>query len=397
MVASTDVSEELAIYGRTLRDWSVSVCRPLARQVDIDHSAPESWPEIFDSCPVPLPRWDRPDQNAPDFADGRWVSDLVLHENLSYGDCWPVWQISSGIGDRVVQAMGTPAQIDRWCAQKGMVPPRTAFGLTEPHFGSDTSQVATTATRDGGNWVLNGSKMYCSLGSICDYTIVFATIDRSAGRAAIAAFVVPRDTPGYNVIKANESKLGIRSSITTALQLENCIIPLENRLGWDSSGPAETSAAKSGQAAALGVLTNNRPNMSAIGVGLALASIDIARERLAGQEAQYTTVRWQAALTSLTQMSVAIERCRRVIFTAQRYLDEGTPDRSLSAMAKAYAPETCERVIRRCMALVGPAGTDSDLLLEKWYRDVKILDIFEGSGQINRLLVARGMMGRVVG
>ncbi|KOU59805.1 hypothetical protein ADK57_32270 [Streptomyces sp. MMG1533] len=396
MTFSFTPSKPLADYARALRDWSASECRPYAREADDRHAPPENWREILDTAPVPLGRHDKPGSDPfPEFEDGYWVSRLAYYENLAYGDIWPFHTIGSGIGHRVVQAMGTPEQIEKWyepVVGSGLV---TAFALTEPHFGSDTSQVATTAVRDGDSWVLNGTKIFCTNGAVADYTVVFATTDKTLGAKGINAFVVPKGAPGFVVGKVNEHKMGIRSWVTSELVFADCRIPVENILGW--SGDDQGRPRRGGQAGALSALASNRPNIATMGIGIAQASLDVTSRLLAEQRAGFSPRRWSAVQDELAAMNQALQRGRRAAHWAQFLLDRGGSDRSAAAIGKGYAPHTCERVIRRCMQLLGPEGTSRELLLEKWYRDVKIMDIFEGSGQVQRLIVARGLMGRVAG
>jgi acyl-CoA dehydrogenase len=396
MPYSFTLSKPLVDYGNTLREWSATQVRPYARQADIDHEPPANWKEILDTCPVGIGRQDIPDaEPIPTFEEGHWVTDLVYHEALNYGDIWAGPVIGGGIGQLVVEAMGTPDQVDKWytpIVKHGLT---AAFALTEPHFGSDTSQVATTATRDGGTWVLNGSKIFCSGATTAEYITVFATTDKSLGAKGIAAFIVPSGTPGLVITKRNESKLGIRSWQTSSLTFDNCVVPVENRLGWSEDPNYKPRA--SGQAGALGALGNNRANMSAMAIALAQASIDTAGGILRERRAGFTPQRWSGIRAEIENMNAALDRGRRMNFHAQFLLDSGKADRAVSAASKGYAPQTVDRVIRRCMQLLGPDGTSQKLLLEKWYRDVKIMDIFEGSGQVQRIIVGRGLVGRLVG
>ncbi|WP_217575045.1 acyl-CoA dehydrogenase family protein [Streptomyces sp. GbtcB7] len=390
------LSKPLADYGRAVRDWSATECRPYAREADELHAAPANWAEILDTSPVPLGRVDKPEAGPiPDFDEGYWVTKLVFTESIGYGDIWVSPTLGAGIGHLVVESMGTPEQIEKWYEPVVSAGLPTGFALTEPGFGTDTSLVATTATRDGDRWVLNGNKIFCSFGATAEYVVVFATIDKSLGAKGINAFVVPKDTPGFVVTRPNEHKLGIRSWGTSALAFDDCAVPLENRLGWTADG--SVPAKRSGQSGALGALAYNRPNMAALATGLAQASLDVAGEILAGQKAGFTPQRWAAIEAELQNMNHVLERGRRLNFKAQYLVDGGKPDRALAAMGKGYAPQSCERVIRRCMQLLGPEGGSQDLLLEKWYRDVKIMDIFEGSGQAQRIVVGRTLMGRVAG
>lgn len=386
-----ELSEPLQKYGATVREWSAAEVRPYARQADTDHAVPGNWPEILDTCPVPIGRIDKPESGPkPDFDDGDWIRELVLMESLNYGDTWVANVMGAGIGHLVVELLGTPEQVERWYRPIVEGGGQTAFGLTEPHFGSDTSQVATTATRDGDTWVLNGTKMYCSLGAIADYTVVFATTDRSQGPSAIRGFVVPRGTPGFDVAKANEDKMGIRSAITSEIVLRDCVIPVDHLLGWDG----EQTAGPSGRSGALGALARNKPNISAMGVGLGAAALDITEARLAEVRDGFTTTRRELVESELVRMRAALDRARRVNYQAQWLLDHGRPNKTEASVSKAYAPPTIERIIRRCMQLLGPVGTTHQLLLEKWYRDVKIFDIYEGSAQVQRIIVGRHVLGR---
>ena len=397
MSTTFELSAELEKYGQQLREWSACELRPRARAADTTKQTPEDWKQILDSCPVPLGRPDKEDDARPTFEEGYWVAQLVYYENLSYGDLWAVPLMSSGLGPVVVEGMGTTAQREKWYGSASRGESVGAFALTEPHFGSDTSQVATTAVRDGDEWVLNGSKIYCTQGATADWVTVFATTDKSLGAGGIACFIVEAGTPGFSVPKPNESKLGIRNWPTSELLFENCRVPLENRLGWNSTGPDEESGMVSGQRGALAALANNRPNMSAMVVGLAQAAIDVTTEQLEGRRQSMSPGRWEAASTDLRRMNEALDRARRVNFNAGFDIDGGAPTRHKPAMAKAYGPQTCDRIIRRCMQLLGPEGASKDLLLEKWYRDVKIADIFEGSGQVQRIIIAREVVGRLAG
>jgi acyl-CoA dehydrogenase len=185
--------------------------------------------------------------------------------------------------------------------------------------------------------------------------------------------------------------MGIRAWVTSTLTFDDCRVPVENALGWAGS---DFGTDVKGQAGALATLAVNRPNIAATAIGIAQAALDVTTDLLSGQKAIFSTNRWARVHDELASMNDALERGRRVARRAQRLLDAGHPDRSAPAVAKAYAPQTCERVVLRCMQLLGPEGTSEDLLLEKWYRDLKIMDIFEGSGQIQRLIVSRDLFAR---
>ncbi len=404
MTLTFELTNELLEHGQAIKDWSKNEVRPYAREADARHAPPDNWRDILDLCPVAMTRHDRRDvAPVPRFRDGKWVRDLHLTETLCYGDIWVNDVVGQGIGHLTVKLMGTAEQIERWyrpIIDNGGV---AAFGLTEPHFGSDTSMVATTATRDGDTWVINGTKMYCSGGSNADYVVIFANVDKSLGPAGIKAFVVPKGTPGYIVAKKNEEKLGIRAWQTSELLFQDCAIPLDYQLGWrgddgmDAVGAKDQPSTRSGRGGALGALAQNKPNISAMGLGITQASIDVASEILHGQRLGFTPRRWSSIQDELVRMNSALDRIRRVNFGAQWLLDHKLPNKSEASVSKAFGPPTFEKIIRRCMLLLGPDGTSTELLLEKWYRDSKILDIFEGSAQVQRIIIGRTLMGADAG
>jgi acyl-CoA dehydrogenase len=308
-----------------------------------------------------------------------------------YSDPWLGDALNPGIGYQVVRSIGTPEQIERWHAPIVAKGARTGFGLSEPGGGSDTARLRTAAVRDGDTWVINGTKMYCSLGAVAEYIVVFANIDKSLGSAGIRAFVVEKGTPGMTVLKANEDKLGLRCWVTSLMAFDDCVIPVGNVLGGvneDGSAPPAK-----GLRAGLASLNDNRPNVSAMGIGLARASLEVASDLLFERRTGFTPQRWALVQAELAQMQAANDRARWLNRRALWMVKQQRPNRLEASMAKAYGPPSAERIIRHCMQLLGPDGSSTELLLEKWYRDAKILDIFEGTGQIMRLLISRDLMG----
>jgi acyl-CoA dehydrogenase len=333
-------------------------------------------------------------------ADGAGVVEALIMEDVAFGDHWPMFaEQAGGIGHNVVHAMGTPEQRERWAAPVRRGEATSAFALTEPHFGSDPSQVATTARREGDTWVINGLKMYCTGGASASYVVVFATIDKSAGRHGIRAFVVEKETPGARVTKPNENKLGIRSSETSEISYENCTIPLDHCLGFDANGLVEATGEKGGERkqsgflGALGAMTDSRPLLAGMVVGLARAARQVTHDWAIERQSEFTTPRWTRLEEEFERMEYALDHASRLVVRAMWEKDRRIPNRRTGSAAKAYAPPIAERVIRRCVQLMGPDGTSQEYLVEKWYRDAKIFDIFEGSGQIQRITLARELMG----
>jgi acyl-CoA dehydrogenase len=383
-----------------VREWSVTRARPLAREADRRHAAPEGADAVLAACPIGVgfPIRYSPDSDcAKAFeADGRYLVTALVQEAIAYGDGWPLWTNGGSIGQNVVKGMGTPAQKERWVGGLARGEFRfAAFALTEPHFGSDVAQVATTATRVGDSWLINGTKMYCSMGASADYVVVFATIDKNAGRHGIRAFVVERGTPGMKVAKRNEEKLGIRCAETSELLFESCAVPLDHCLGW-TDPPAPSGGGARRQSGFLGAVTTlgtTRPLLAGISLGLARAAKDVAAEWVAERLGEFTAHRLARIEDEFARMDAALDHARRLVLRAAWMKDRRLPNTREASAAKAFGPPIAERVIRRSMQIMGPDGASERYLVEKWHRDVKIYDIFEGSGQVMRITISRERMG----
>jgi alkylation response protein AidB-like acyl-CoA dehydrogenase len=383
-----------------LRDWAVHEVRPLAREADRTHAPPRGADKVLENCPIqvsPLAMAAdaKPSDRVPrGGTDGTHVVALTLMEEVTYGDIWPMnLQPGAGLAHKVIPLLGTPEQVDRWVGglQRGRYR-SSAFALTEPHFGSDPSQVATTAIRDGEEWVLNGTKMFCSGGAYADFIIVFASIDKSLGRDGIRAFIVERETPGFQIIKANERKLGLRSQDTATVAFYDARIPVDHCLGHTDTG--RTADGHRGLWGALETLTFSRPFMAAAAVGIAQASADYAAAWLQERRCEFDAHRWARITDEVATLNASLDQARFLIRRVGWLRDQGKSPRMEGSMAKAFAPPIAECVCLRALQLMGPEGASEEHLVEKWYRDVKIFDIFEGSGQIQRLAIARQLLGR---
>ncbi|MHA4854774.1 acyl-CoA dehydrogenase family protein [Rhodococcus sp. MSC1_016] len=386
------LSPELATYVNELRSWSKQVGRLHARESDTNHALPKNANKLLATCPVPLSGDVLAGNEFPNFPDGAGIRGVVWHQSIAFGDIWLFEALARGLSHHVVRAIGTPEQIARWYDPIIEYGTCTAFGMSEPGAGSDTSRIATTATRNGDRWVINGTKMFCSLGAIAEYVLVFALTNRQVGRDSIRAFVVPRDWPGITVVKAAEDKLGFRSWLTTQLTFEDCAVPEDHMLGWSAGSGVED--APNGLDAGLAGLNNNRPNVSAMGVGIAEAALDETRGEIRSRRLGFTPQRLRFIEDELERMQKTLDRCTVVNMWAQSVRDDLNVDnRREASLAKALGPPNADRVIRRCMQLLGPDGASENLLLEKWYRDIKILDIFEGTGQVLRTVVSRQLFG----
>src|SRR5262245_38451978 len=352
MTIELRVSPATEALRERVREWSVTLARPLAREADRRHAAPEGADAVLAACPVGIgfPLRAKPGSELEQaFAeDGAYLVTALIQEAIAYGDGWPLWTNGGSIGQNVVKIMGTPEQKDRWVGGLARGEMQfAAFALTEAHFGSDVSQVATTATRSGDAWVLNGSKMYCSMGASADYVVVFATIDKSAGRHGIRAFVVEKGAPGFRVTKRNEEKLGIRCAETSELKFEDCAVPLDHCLGWtgDARPRASGERVQSGFVGAVTTLGTTRPLLAGISLGLARAAVDVAAEWVAERRSEFTAVRLAKIEETFAGMDAALDHARRLVLRAAWMRDRRIPNTREASAAKAYGPPIAERVI----------------------------------------------------
>jgi acyl-CoA dehydrogenase len=289
-----------------------------------------------------------------------------------------------GLGNSAIASVADDEQAERF---KGVW---AGMAITEPGCGSDSASIRTTATLDGDEYVINGEKIYVTAGDRCDAVVVWATLDRSLGRAAIKSFVVPKGTPGMTVERL-EHKLGIRSSDTAAIRFEDCRVPKENLLGNPEID------AKQGFAGAMATFDNTRPLVAAMAVGCARASLELTKELLeeAGVVIDYDrpAQTQSAAAATFLQLESDWEAAYLLTLQAAWMADNGKPNSLEASMAKAKAGRVGSDVTLRCVELAGSTGYSEHELLEKWARDSKILDIFEGTQQIQQLIVARRLLG----
>ncbi len=289
-----------------------------------------------------------------------------------------------GLGNSAIASVANEEQAERF---KGVW---AGMAITEPGCGSDSANIQTTARLDGEEYVINGEKIYVTAGDRCDAVVVWATLDKSLGRAAIKSFVVPKGTPGMNVERL-EHKLGIKSSDTAAIRFEDCRVPKENLLGNPDVDP------KQGFAGAMATFDNTRPLVASMAVGCARASLELTKELLeeAGVVVDYDrpAQTQSAAAATFLQLESDWEAAYLLTLQAAWMADNGKPNSLQASMAKAKAGRVGSEITLRCVELAGSAGYSEHELLEKWARDSKILDIFEGTQQIQQLIVARRLLG----
>ncbi len=323
-------------------------------------------------------------------------------EILSWGDCG-MYLVTpgGGLGAAAVEAAGSAEQKEKFLARfRGEKPVFGAMAMTEPQAGSDTSAIRASAVLDQATneWVLNGEKIFVTAGhkSLCEsdgFVVVWATIDPSAGRAGMRAFVVPAGTPGVTVSKL-EHKMGIRVSDTASIVLQDARVPFENLLG---SAEVVKETTTKGFKGAMATFDATRPLVAASAVGVARAALEELKAMLEKQSApiRYDLPRQKmsAIEREVVDMEIMLRSAWLLVVKAVWMADNKRPNSKEASMSKLRAGDIVTRITQRAVEIMGPLGYSRDYLLEKWFRDAKISDIYEGTGQINRLIVARHVLG----
>lgn len=322
----------------------------------------------------------------PTNANGTNMSTALSIMEMCWGDVGLLLSMPrQGLGNSAIASVASDEQRQRFAGTWA------SMAITEPQCGSDSAAIRTTAVLDDDHYVLNGEKIFVTAGQRSDSVVVWATLDKSLGRAAIKSFLVAKDTPGLTVTRL-ERKLGIRASDTATLILDNCRVPRENLLG---SPDVDTSG---GFAGAMQTFDNTRPLVAAMAVGVARAALEETRALLteAGVDLDYDRgVHNQShAAAVLLTMEADWEAAYLLVLQAAWMADNGQPNSLQASMAKAKAGRCGNDITLRCVELAGTVGYSEHSLLEKWARDSKILDIFEGTQQIQQLVVARRLLGK---
>jgi acyl-CoA dehydrogenase len=395
-----------------LETVAVNMMRPVSRKFDEnEHDIPWDYINFMHMAMrqtgagslAPAERKPKPGEEAKEKRPPIGYQQLATTlEILSWGDCG-MYLVTpgGGLGAAAVQAAGTPEQREKFLVRfKGEKPVFGAMAMTEPQAGSDTSAIRSTAVLDKekNEWVLNGEKIFVTAGhkSLCEsegFVVVWATIDPSAGRAGMRAFVVPAGTEGVKVTKL-EHKLGIRVSDTAAIVLQDARVPYDHILGSAEVIKEPTSKGFKG---AMATFDATRPLVAATAVGVARAALEELKAMLKkeGVEIRYDLPRQK--MTAIEREIIDMEILQRsawlLVLKAVWMADNGKPNSKEASMAKVRAGDIVTKITQRAVEIMGPLGFSREYLLEKWFRDAKISDIYEGTGQINRLIVARHILG----
>jgi len=398
MINLEDPKKFKALVGQA-HQVAMNMLRPISRKYDL---AEHEYPKELDMLAAMIDglsesgasegagatgvRRDRTEEgpNVP-VANGANLASVMSVAEMCWGDVGLLLSMPrQGLGNSAIASVADDEQLQRFDGVWA------GMAITEPEFGSDSAKIRTTAVKDGDHYVLNGEKIFVTSGDRADHIVVWATLDKDLGRAAIKSFVVAKGTPGMEVERL-EHKLGIRGSDTATIRFENCRVPAENLLG------SPEIDAKQGFAGAMATFDNTRPLVAAMAVGCARASLDLTRDLLqqAGIAVDYdrpahTQV---AAAARFLQMEADWEAAYLLTLQAAWMADNRQPNSLEASMAKAKAGRVGSDVTLGCVELCGYVGYSETELLEKWARDSKILDIFEGTQQIQQLIVARRVLG----
>jgi butyryl-CoA dehydrogenase len=312
-----------------------------------------------------------------------YVSLAVALEEIAAGDgaTSTILSVQNSVVCGPILAFGDDAQKERYLVALASGAKLGCFCLTEPHVGSDAAAITTRAARDGEHYVLDGVKQFITSGKEADVAVVFAVTDKSAGKKGISAFIVDTDTPGY-VVARIEDKLGQRASDTAQIVFERCRVPLSNRLGQEGEG----------YRIALANLEAGRIGIAAQSVGMARAAFEAALG-YAGERHSFgkPLIEHQAVGFRLADMATEIEVARQMVWHAASLRDAGAPCLKEASMAKLFASEMAERVCSAAIQIHGGYGYVSDFPVERIYRDVRVCQIYEGTSDIQRLVIGRSL------
>jgi acyl-CoA dehydrogenase len=388
-----EFNEEQLEYKAKCRKFAREVIRPAARKHDEEESTP--WEVVKEARRQGLQGIEALQRSATD-SEGQMT--LISAEEFHWGCAGTALAISgSGLAAAGIAASGTPEQIGHWvpeCFGTGEEIKLGAYAVTEPQAGSDVKSLKTTARRQGDEFVLNGTKVFITNGGIADVHVIVATVDPELGTRGQASFIVAKGTPGLSQGK-KESKLGIRASHTAEVVLDECRIPVENLLGGEEKLARKLKRARSGQksrsADALATFEITRPIVGASALGIAQAAYEWTLEYLDSRsEAGVPLLKTQRIQQTLADVATEIESARLLVQRAGWMGRNGVPmTGGQGSMSKLKAGDVTMWATTTLMDLVGPYAWDTDCPLEKWFRDAKIYQLFEGTAEIQRMVISR--------
>ncbi len=373
------LTEEHQMIRDALRSYAQERLAPQAARWDKEHYFPKA--ELKELAQLGAFGVAVPEQYGGAGLD--YVSLALVLEEIAAGDggTSTIISVNNCPVCSIAMMYASEEQKQQWLVPLAQGEMLGAFALTEPHTGSDAAALRTTATRDGDDYVINGTKQFITSGKHGDVAIVMAVTDKAAGKKGISAFWVPTNTPGY-VVAGLEHKMGQHSSDTAQIVFENCRVPAANLIGEEGMG----------YKIALSGLEGGRIGIASQSVGMARAAFEAAlayaKERTSFGKAIFEH---QSVQFKLSEMAMKIEAARQLILHAASMKDAGLPCLKEAAMAKLFASEMAERVVSDAMQVFGGYGYVADFPIERIYRDVRVCQIYEGTSDIQKILIARAL------
>ncbi|WP_286912696.1 MULTISPECIES: acyl-CoA dehydrogenase [unclassified Pseudomonas] len=373
------VTDEQQQIADAVRDFAQERLKPFAEQWDKAHRFPKE--AIEEMAGLGLFGMLVPEQYGG--SDTGYVAYAMALEEIAAGDgaCSTIMSVHNSVGCVPILKFGSEQQKQQFLAPLASGAMLGAFALTEPQAGSDASSLKTRARLEGDHYVLNGSKQFITSGQNAGVVIVFAVTDPDAGKRGISAFIVPTDSPGYQVARV-EDKLGQHASDTCQIVFDNVRVPVANRLGEEGQG----------YKIALANLEGGRIGIASQAVGMARAAFEVARDYAHERQSfGKLLIEHQAVAFRLADMATRIAVARQMVLHAAALRDAGRPALVEASMAKLFASEMAEKVCSDALQTLGGYGYLSDFPLERIYRDVRVCQIYEGTSDIQRMVIARNL------
>lgn len=376
-----ELSEEHQFIQQTVREFAQKEIAPRSAQIDRTGEFPHDlFAKMADMGLLGLPF-----PEAYGGAGADTLSVALATEEIARGDGSTALAYAAhvGLGSMPILLFGTEEQKQRFLAPAARGEYLAAFGLTEPHAGSDAGAVRTTAVLDGDEWVINGEKMWITNAPIAGHIIVAAVTERDKGRKGISNIIVPRGVPGLSFGK-HEHKMGLHGSMSTAVFLNDVRVPKENLLGARGRGYAQF----------LQILDGGRITIGAMAIGLAQAAYEVAVTYAQERESFGKPIgAYQSVANMIADMAVGLEAARLLVYKAAWLKDQGRPFTKEAAIAKLYATEISEKICRDAIQVLGGYGYSAEFPVERYYRDTRLLTIGEGTSEIQRMVIARQVLG----
>lgn len=389
-----DTPEKIEKMKAGLHNLAKGMLRPISRKYDeAEHEYPKEL-DVFRAMPI---MGKKPKKNGDDakkdkkkddgsFKLGQNLATIVSVEEMCWGDAAMLLSLpNAGLGNAAISAVATEDQLEKYGSKWA------SMAITEPASGSDSGSIQASAELDGDEWVLNGEKIFVTCADRCDLAVVWARVKGVEGSSAIKSFIVEKGTPGFK-LEHLEHKLGIRASDTGTFVLTNCRIPKDNLLGGESDAKKKTEGFKG----VMKTFDNTRPMVAAMAIGIARAAIDFTRDKMeeAGIQIDYSANpnNVSSVVKEFYWMESQLEAMRLLTWRAAWMADNEEENTLQASMSKAKSGRYATLITQKCCELLGPLGYSRKYLAEKWMRDSKIMDIFEGTGQIQHLIIARNIL-----